>query len=36
VRLLDAAEMQRVLDKFQSYGKPDAPDMGLHFAGANP
>jgi L-fuculose-phosphate aldolase len=36
VRLLDAAEMQRVLDKFQSYGKPDAPDTGLHFAGANP
>ncbi len=36
VSLLDAAEMQRVLDKFQSYGKPDARDTGLHFAGANP
>ncbi len=36
VRLLDASEMQRVLDKFQSYGKPDAPDPGLHFGGDTP
>lgn len=31
--LLDDAQMQRVLDKFRSYGRQDATDVDLHFAG---
>jgi L-fuculose-phosphate aldolase len=33
VRLLDEAEMRRVLDKFASYGSQHARDPGLEFAG---
>jgi L-fuculose-phosphate aldolase len=33
VRLLDAAEMRRVLEKFRTYGREDAPDPGLTFGG---
>jgi L-fuculose-phosphate aldolase len=33
VRLLDDAEMQRVLEKFRTYGKPDAVDPDLKFCG---
>ncbi len=33
VRLLDEAEMRRVAEKFRTYGKPDAPDPDLLFAG---
>jgi L-fuculose-phosphate aldolase len=29
VRILDASEMLRVVEKFRTYGKPDAPDPGL-------
>ncbi|HTX25181.1 MAG TPA: class II aldolase/adducin family protein [Steroidobacteraceae bacterium] len=36
VRVLDEAEMQRVLAKFRTYGKPDAPDSDLVFGGAEP
>lgn len=36
VRILDAAEMCRVLEKFRSYGRPDAPDPDLVFGGAQP
>lgn len=32
VRVLDEAEMQRVLDKFRTYGQQDARDPGLEFA----
>ncbi len=34
VRLLDDAEMHRVVEKFRSYGKPDAVDAGLIFGGS--
>ncbi|MGH8142594.1 MAG: class II aldolase/adducin family protein [Steroidobacteraceae bacterium] len=34
VHLLDEAEMRRVVEKFRTYGKPDAPDAGLVFGGA--
>jgi L-fuculose-phosphate aldolase len=33
VQLLDAAEMGRVLEKFRTYGRPDASDPGLRFGG---
>lgn len=34
VRILDAEEMSRVIEKFRTYGKPDAPDTDLVFGGA--
>lgn len=33
VRILDAAEMLRMVEKFRTYGKPDALDPGLEHAG---
>jgi L-fuculose-phosphate aldolase len=36
VHILDDAEMSRVIEKFRSYGKPDAPDPDLVFGGAQP
>jgi len=33
VRVLDGAEMRRVVEKFRTYGKPDAPDADLVHAG---
>ncbi len=33
VRMLDDAEMLRVVEKFRTYGKPDAPDTSLSFGG---
>jgi L-fuculose-phosphate aldolase len=33
VRILDAAEMLRMVEKFRTYGKPDAVDPGLERAG---
>lgn len=33
VQILDAAEMQRVIDKFRSYGRQDAADPELRHAG---
>jgi L-fuculose-phosphate aldolase len=36
VRILDDAEMARVLEKFRSYGRQDAADAGLIFGGAAP
>jgi len=33
VRVLDEAEMRRVVEKFRTYGKPDAPDADLVHAG---
>jgi L-fuculose-phosphate aldolase len=33
VRILDATEMDRVLEKFRTYGKQDATDSGLVFGG---
>lgn len=33
VRILDAAEMLRMVEKFRTYGKPDAVDPGLEHAG---
>ena len=33
VRILDDREMNRVLEKFRTYGKQDAPDPGLTFGG---
>ncbi len=33
VQVLDAAEMQRVLERFRSYGRPEALDSGLQFRG---
>ncbi|MGB6309437.1 MAG: class II aldolase/adducin family protein [Steroidobacteraceae bacterium] len=33
IRMLDDAEMRRVIDKFRTYGKQDAPDPGLTFGG---
>jgi L-fuculose-phosphate aldolase len=35
VRILDAAEMRRVVEKFRTYGKPDAVDCALNFGGAD-
>jgi hypothetical protein len=34
VRILGAAEMLRVVEKFRTYGKPEAVDTALTFAGA--
>jgi L-fuculose-phosphate aldolase len=34
VRILDEHEMRRVVEKFGSYGKPEAVDPGLVFGGA--
>ncbi len=34
VRILDAAEMVRMVEKFRTYGKPDAVDPGLEHAGS--
>ncbi len=34
VRLLDGQEMQRVLEKFRTYGRQDHAEPGLEFAGA--
>lgn len=34
VRILDEAEMQRVLEKFRTYGKQDAADPDLAFGGS--
>jgi len=31
--MLDAAEMWKVVEKFRTYGKPDAVDAGLTFGG---
>jgi L-fuculose-phosphate aldolase len=36
VRILDAAEMRRVLEKFRTYGQQDATDPELVFAGSDP
>jgi L-fuculose-phosphate aldolase len=36
VRMLDAAEMWKVVEKFRTYGKPDAVDVDLTFAGGSP
>ena len=33
VRILDQPEMQRMVEKFRTYGKPDAVDPGLEHAG---
>jgi L-fuculose-phosphate aldolase len=35
VRILDATEMRRVLEKFRTYGKEDATDSGLVFGGGD-
>jgi hypothetical protein len=35
VRLLDDTQMQPVLEKFRTYGRQDAADSDLVFAGAN-
>jgi hypothetical protein len=34
VRVLDEAEMRRVLEKFRTYGKQDAADPDLAFGGS--
>ena len=36
VRILDAAEMRRMVEKFRFYGKPDAVDSDLIFGGDAP
>jgi L-fuculose-phosphate aldolase len=35
-RLLDEAEMRRVIEKFRTYGRQDAPEAGLDFGGLTP
>jgi len=35
VRILDDLEMSRVIEKFRTYGKQDAPDSELSFGGAS-
>ncbi len=35
VRILDEIEMRRVIEKFRTYGKPDAADSGLVFGGGD-
>jgi L-fuculose-phosphate aldolase len=35
VRILDDMEMRRVVEKFRTYGRPDATDAGLVFGGAD-
>jgi L-fuculose-phosphate aldolase len=36
VRILDESEMLRVLEKFRTYGRQDAAEPGLVFAGTAP
>jgi L-fuculose-phosphate aldolase len=36
VRILDEAEMCRVVEKFRTYGQQNAPDPDLVFGGAQP
>ena len=36
VRMLDEAEMRRVVEKFRTYGKADAPDPDLIHEGDRP
>jgi L-fuculose-phosphate aldolase len=36
VRILDDAEMDRVVEKFRTYGQQKAPDLDLVFGGAQP
>jgi L-fuculose-phosphate aldolase len=36
VRILDASEMWRVVEKFRTYGKPEAVDADLVFGGGRP
>ena len=36
IRVLDDAEMSRVIEKFRTYGQPDAADPDLVFGGAEP
>jgi len=36
IRILDDAEMSRVIEKFRTYGQPDAADPDLVFGGAEP
>lgn len=36
VRILDAAEMWHVVEKFRTYGKPEAMDADLTFSGGRP
>ncbi|HKT72298.1 MAG TPA: class II aldolase/adducin family protein [Steroidobacteraceae bacterium] len=36
VRILDEAEMQRVIEKFRAYGRQNAPDPDLVFVGSQP
>ena len=33
IRILDDAEMERVIDKFRTYGRQEAVDAGLEFGG---
>jgi L-fuculose-phosphate aldolase len=35
VRILDDMDMRRVVEKFRTYGRPDATDAGLVFGGAD-
>ncbi len=35
VRILDEIEMRRVVEKFRTYGRPDAADSGLVFGGGD-
>jgi len=35
VRILDEIEMRRILEKFRTYGTPDATDAGLVFGGGD-
>src|SRR6266851_4179698 len=35
VRILNEIEMRRVIEKFRTYGKPDATDSGLVFGGGD-
>jgi hypothetical protein len=36
VRILDAAQMRGVIEKFRSYGQQDASDPDLRFGGEHP
>jgi L-fuculose-phosphate aldolase len=36
IRILDGLEMERVIDKFRTYGTPHAVDAGLEFGGGAP
>jgi L-fuculose-phosphate aldolase len=35
LRILDEIEMRRIVEKFRTYGKPDATDSGLDFGGGD-